>query len=230
MGRDFLPDRCVQGVIPNVRNVVVGSFDADGCLNPGMMDTLTRTAGGLKSEQWGGKAQKVALGSDVGADVADYDNTAAQNKITVCQSQHLPYQAQNGFPRLQMSHMTLGHISQKIFYLCGLKKELDGLVKQGVWQWDDCADFSDVKKKHAEHHHARLFPLAGIKHWEDEALMTFKGRIVLGGHAIDSASQHIDFQEVGITPAAMESARTSMLAAFADRDGGENGVIQFDAP
>eukprot|EP00971_Amphidinium_carterae_P128360 2542776-Amphidinium_carterae.1 len=28
----------------------------------------------------------------------------------------------------------------------------------------------------------------------------------------------------------MESARTSMIAAFADADGGENQVIQSDAP
>eukprot|EP00971_Amphidinium_carterae_P241267 4790646-Amphidinium_carterae.3 len=35
-------------------NAVVG---ADACLNPGMMDTLSRTAGGLKSEQWGGEAE-----------------------------------------------------------------------------------------------------------------------------------------------------------------------------
>eukprot|EP00971_Amphidinium_carterae_P235035 4664059-Amphidinium_carterae.1 len=68
-----------------------------------------------------------------------------------------------------------------------LKKEVDGLVNQ-----DEAP----------EHHHARLLPLEGIKHWEDEALRTFKGRIVLGGHAIHSAAQHIDFQEVGVTPAA----------------------------
>eukprot|EP00971_Amphidinium_carterae_P032594 642100-Amphidinium_carterae.1 len=42
-----------------------------------------------------------------------------------------------------------------------LKTELDDLVKQGVWHWDDCAEFSrdEIKKKHPEHHHARLFPL-----------------------------------------------------------------------
>eukprot|EP00971_Amphidinium_carterae_P267083 5297780-Amphidinium_carterae.1 len=57
------------------------------------------------------------------------------------------------------------------------------------------AHFSAIKRKHPEHHHARLFPLVGIKHWEDEALRTFKGRIGLGGHAIHSATQHIDFQE-----------------------------------
>eukprot|EP00971_Amphidinium_carterae_P149747 2968899-Amphidinium_carterae.1 len=55
-----------------------------------------------------------------------------------------------------------------------LKTELDGLVNQGVWHWGDCAEFSEIKKKHPEHHHARLFPLVGIKHWEDEALRTFK--------------------------------------------------------
>eukprot|EP00971_Amphidinium_carterae_P349324 6490962-Amphidinium_carterae.3 len=111
-----------------------------------------------------------------------------------------------------------------------LRKELDGLVKQGVLQWDDCADFSEIKKIHPEHHHARSFPFVGIKHWEDGALRTFKDMIVLGGHAIHSATQHVDFQEVGIAAAAMESARTSMIAAFADRDGGESRVIQFDAP
>eukprot|EP00971_Amphidinium_carterae_P207819 4123972-Amphidinium_carterae.1 len=85
-------------------------------------------------------------------------------------------------------------------------------------------------KPEHHHHHARLFPLVGIKHWEDEALRTFKGRIVLGGHAIHSATsatQHMDFQEVGITPAAMASAR---IAAFADKAGGESRVIHFDAP
>eukprot|EP00971_Amphidinium_carterae_P177203 3514220-Amphidinium_carterae.3 len=75
-----------------------------------------------------------------------------------------------------------------------LKKELDGFVKQD------------------EGHHEAL------------SLRTFKGRIVRCGHAIHSATQHIDFHEVGITPAAMESARTSMIAAFADKDGGESRV------
>eukprot|EP00971_Amphidinium_carterae_P121463 2405508-Amphidinium_carterae.1 len=56
----------------------------------------------------------------------------------------------------------------------GLKKELDGLVQQGVWKWDDGEEFSEIKKKHPERHHARLFPLLGKKHWEDEALRTFK--------------------------------------------------------
>eukprot|EP00971_Amphidinium_carterae_P045800 901096-Amphidinium_carterae.1 len=55
-----------------------------------------------------------------------------------------------------------------------LKKELDGLVKQGVWNWDAFEDFSAIKRKHPEHRHARPFPLVGIKHWEDEALRTFK--------------------------------------------------------
>eukprot|EP00971_Amphidinium_carterae_P081646 1615088-Amphidinium_carterae.1 len=33
--------------------------------------------------------------------------------------------------------------------------------------------------------------------------------------------QHIDSQKVGITPAAMGSARTAMIAALADSDGGK---------
>eukprot|EP00971_Amphidinium_carterae_P344186 6484416-Amphidinium_carterae.1 len=43
------------------------------------MDTLIRAAGGLKSDQWEGEAE--AQNIVVGADVADYDNTAAQNEI-----------------------------------------------------------------------------------------------------------------------------------------------------
>eukprot|EP00971_Amphidinium_carterae_P191429 3798365-Amphidinium_carterae.2 len=35
-----------------------------------------------KSEQWGWETQEVAVDSDDGAAVADYNNTAVQNKMT----------------------------------------------------------------------------------------------------------------------------------------------------
>eukprot|EP00971_Amphidinium_carterae_P129321 2561454-Amphidinium_carterae.3 len=78
-GGGVLPDRCVQGGISSVQDVVVGYFDADDYLNPGKMDTLIRTAGGLKSEQWEGEAeaQKVAVGCDVVFDADAYLNLEA---------------------------------------------------------------------------------------------------------------------------------------------------------
>eukprot|EP00971_Amphidinium_carterae_P113143 2241257-Amphidinium_carterae.1 len=81
-----------------------------------------------------------------------------------------------------------------------LKNEMDGLLSAGVWRWEDCEEFSEVKRRHPHHHHARLFPLIGIKHWENPAMRRYKGRIVLGGHAIHTATHHVEFQEAGITP------------------------------
>eukprot|EP00971_Amphidinium_carterae_P149369 2961473-Amphidinium_carterae.2 len=199
--RAILPDRCVQG---GIQNVVVGVDvdDADAYLNPGKMETITRSAGWLKSDQGEGEA--------------DVDDAAMRFN-----NPHLD--ALNDMLPIWCAMVTLNLSPKDPRFNCqdardALKKERDGLV------------IIKVKQDHPEHHHARLFPLVGIKHWEDEALRAFKGRIVLGGRAIHSATQHIDFQEVGTTPAAVESARIAMIAAFADEDGGESRVIQSDAP
>eukprot|EP00971_Amphidinium_carterae_P169144 3350921-Amphidinium_carterae.1 len=87
----LLHDRCVQGGIPNIQNVVVESFETDAHLNrdPGMMDTCTRDTGRCVATPIRGSAlpegpsrKEVAVDSDAGAAVADYNSTAVQNKIT----------------------------------------------------------------------------------------------------------------------------------------------------
>eukprot|EP00971_Amphidinium_carterae_P349325 6490962-Amphidinium_carterae.4 len=50
--------------------------------NPGSALPEGPSEGRWKSEQGEWEAQKVAVVSDVGADVADYNNTGVQNKIT----------------------------------------------------------------------------------------------------------------------------------------------------
>eukprot|EP00971_Amphidinium_carterae_P322840 6416716-Amphidinium_carterae.1 len=183
---DVLHDRCVQGGIPKIQNVVVESFETDAYLKPGMTDTRTHDTGwgvstpnrgralpegpwegGWKSEQWGWEAQKVDVDSDAVADVADYNNTAVQTKITESVLPTLP--GPEWFPEAHWLKeilpmccaMVTFSLSPKDPRFTGqdareaLRKELDGLVKQGVWQWDDCADLSEIKKRHPEHHAPR---------------------------------------------------------------------------
>eukprot|EP00971_Amphidinium_carterae_P341906 6480976-Amphidinium_carterae.3 len=197
------------------------------------MDTITRSAEWLKSDQWEGEAeaQNVVVGVDVDdADAylnpgrkdtiirseewlmsaqwgreADADDTTEQNEVTDPTIPTLP--GPEWFPEVTGESYDFGtHRPKDILPIWCAMVTLNLSPKDPRF---NCLDAREALKK------------------ELDAL------VKQGGHAIPSATQHIDFQEVGITPAAMESARsarTSMIATLADKDGGESRVIQSDAP
>ena len=69
-------------------------------------------------------------------------------------------------------------------------KELADLRFMTTWEEDKPVEYLQAKKQFPKAHFARLFAIVGVKHFEDpdEEAHVWKGRIVLSGDAIRTAS------------------------------------------
>ena len=97
-----------------------------------------------------------------------------------------------------------------------VEKELDNLRAQPTWDEQHPIEMDEAKERFPDAHYASIFPLTGIKNYEDadEAKHIFKGRIVLGGHNIkNSVGDYALFQDVGSTPSTMTAARIALAMA-----------------
>ena len=97
-----------------------------------------------------------------------------------------------------------------------VNKELAALRERGTWDEKAVMEKGAAMKLHPEAHFARLFPLVGIKNSEcaDVREHVYKGRIVLGGHDIKTASgDWAIFSDCGSTPSTMTAARASLAVA-----------------
>ena len=67
-----------------------------------------------------------------------------------------------------------------------LRSELEDLRAQDVWDEDAPMEYSDAIVQHPDAHFARVFPIFGIKHFEelDATKHKWKARIVLSGDCI----------------------------------------------
>jgi hypothetical protein len=96
-----------------------------------------------------------------------------------------------------------------------INEELSELRRHGVWDEDHPLEASEVSVKYPGAHLTRVFPIIGIKHFEDPELRKWKGRIVVSGDRIKTTTgQWATFQEVGSIPSTMSSCRC-ILALFA---------------
>ena len=92
--------------------------------------------------------------------------------------------------------------------LKAVDKELSNLRSLPAWDEANPREASDVAKEEPEAHFARIFPIIGIKHFEDLLNQVFKGRIVLSGDRIKTASgDWAVFQELGTVPSTMAACR-----------------------
>ena len=97
-----------------------------------------------------------------------------------------------------------------------IMKELADLRFMTTWEEDKPFEYLEAKKKFPKAHFARLFAIVGVKHFEDpdEEAHVWKGRIVLSGDAIRTASgDWAIFADVGSVPSTMTAARIALACA-----------------
>ena len=94
--------------------------------------------------------------------------------------------------------------------------ELAALRDRKTWAEDKVMERSDARRLYPDAHFAGLFPILGIKNHEssDTRDHRWKGRVVLGGHKIKTASgDWAIFTDVGSTPSTMAAARTVLAVS-----------------
>ena len=90
--------------------------------------------------------------------------------------------------------------------LKAVQAELDDLRKSTTWDESNPMEFDALLNNNPKAHVARLFPIVGVKNFEDpdEELHRWKGRVVLGGHAIKTVTgDWAVFNDIGSVPSTM---------------------------
>ena len=91
--------------------------------------------------------------------------------------------------------------------------ELMDLREHNVWDEANPVEASEVASKEPEAHIVRVFAIVGIKHYEDKDAQKYKGRIVVSGDKVKTATgQWAVFQEIGTVPSTMAACRILLLA------------------
>ena len=100
--------------------------------------------------------------------------------------------------------------------LDAIDDELMGLRQRTVWDENDVYEIEEAREKVPDGHFANLFAIVGVKNWEDEdvANRRFKGRVVLGGHRLVTATgDWAVYQDIGSSPSTMQACRCGLAAA-----------------
>ena len=96
-----------------------------------------------------------------------------------------------------------------------VRSELEDLRSVPTWDEDHPVESDELKRTKPHVHVARIFPIIGVKNWEDPESHRWKGRIVLAGNLIKTAmGQWALFGEIGAVPSTMSACR-ALLAAYA---------------
>ena len=91
--------------------------------------------------------------------------------------------------------------------------ELTDLREHTVWDEANPVEASEVALKEPEAHIVRVFAIVGIKHYEDKDAQKYKGRIVVSGDKVKTATgQWAVFQEIGTVPSTMAACRILLVA------------------
>ncbi len=110
--------------------------------------------------------------------------------------------------------------------------EWDRLVKKEVWKWSTVREWRDVAREGRERgetiHMARIFGIMVLKNAElEEKLQKYKYRVVFqGNNVVDANWQAAMFQDLGSSPASMESGK---LLDFIGTLREDHGIQQADA-
>ena len=103
--------------------------------------------------------------------------------------------------------------------LAAIAKELAELRKLHVWDEANPKEAKDVAKYEPDAHVARIFPIVGIKHFEDPVMQKYKGRVVLSGDKIKTATgEWATFAELGRVPSTMTACRVLLIVFAIVRD------------
>ena len=93
--------------------------------------------------------------------------------------------------------------------------ELSDLRSVPTWDEEQPKEADALKIENPNAHIARIFPIIGVKNWEDPASHRWKGRVVLAGNNIKTAvGQWALFGDISAVPSTMSACR-ALLAAFA---------------
>ena len=99
--------------------------------------------------------------------------------------------------------------------LQSIDKELKNLRSLPAWDEVNVSEADGVKREFPAAHFAKVFAIVGIKHFEDLSNQVFKGRVVLSGDQIKTATgDWAIFQEMGTVPSNMTACRI-LLAVHA---------------
>ena len=66
--------------------------------------------------------------------------------------------------------------------------ELVDLREHNVWDETNPVEASEVTSREPETHIVRVFAIEGIKHYEDKDAQKYKGRIVVSGNKVKTAT------------------------------------------
>ena len=98
--------------------------------------------------------------------------------------------------------------------------ELADLREHKVWDEANPVEASEVALKEPEAHIVRVFEIVAIKHFEDKDAQKYKGRIVVSGDKVKTATgQWAVFQEIGIVPSTMAACRILLVTRSATAPG-----------
>ena len=96
--------------------------------------------------------------------------------------------------------------------LKAIDDELTDLRAHHVWDETNPKEAQDVARDEPDAHIARVFPIVGIKHFEDVSMQKLKGRIVLAGNRVKTATgQWAVFAELGSIPSTMAACRCVLI-------------------
>ena len=100
-----------------------------------------------------------------------------------------------------------------------INKELANLRQLPTWDEENPHEAEEISRQDPLAHFARIFPIIGIKNFEDELMRIFKGRIVLSGDKIKTATgTWAVFQELGTIPATMTACRIILAVCALIKD------------
>ena len=100
-----------------------------------------------------------------------------------------------------------------------INKELGNLRAIPTWDEANPEEAELVARRDPEAHFARVFAILGIKNFEDVDNQTFRGRIVISGGKIKTATgAWAVFQELGTVPATMTACRIVLAVAALVKD------------
>ena len=92
-----------------------------------------------------------------------------------------------------------------------IDSELADLRSYPVWDEEAPVEAKQLANEQPEAHIARIFPIVGVKHWEDPTQHLWKARVVFeGSHVKTATGQWALFHDLGAVPSTMSACRAAL--------------------
>ena len=94
-----------------------------------------------------------------------------------------------------------------------IENELADLRSYPVWDEENPIEAKQLAVDQPDAHIARIFPIVGVKHWEDPTQHLWKARVVFEGSFVKTATgQWALFHDLGAVPSTMSACRAALAA------------------